>query len=171
MRRNILIIGLVLMVVGGGIAFAGSYSLTKNATISPSMNEMSPGMYVTPIIMTNGTASLIVSEVGANSGLIKAADLSIVNSSNLKSIAIPANVSVSSSNYYEGISGSFYYIQFSSTSPNIGYVLIHGNIYEYSALSLAILGGVIMFIAGIVIAIIGAILKKKEPPFQDLLNL
>ncbi|OWP57444.1 MAG: hypothetical protein B2I17_00590 [Thermoplasmatales archaeon B_DKE] len=166
MRKKIALIGVIVLVIGVVLVaagLAGTLSMTKTYTHS---TEISSTEWTTSEInMTSGGLLTVTGATGSDTGLVTSADLSSVNSSNIASYAVAPNNTVHGTVTFEGLSGHYYYVVFSSSSPSISAVYINniGNEVVYAAMLVP--GGVLAFI-GFVVAIIGVILKKKPqgPP-------
>ncbi|MCL4447471.1 MAG: hypothetical protein M1556_05995 [Candidatus Thermoplasmatota archaeon] len=171
MRKNLLIIGIVLLVVG--VAMAGISTVEAAHSVSSSIggagNTMYPGTngdyYSNNLNVSTGDEVLVVSNIHAY--LIPSSDISTVNSGNVGSYAISPSTSAGNTSTYTGLLGSFYVVTFGTSSPSVSYAVVSGGLGHLIITGLLVLGGAFLAIAGIVIAIIGALLKPKNRPVQQ----
>lgn len=177
MRKNLLIVGLVLLVIGIVLAGLSTYEVTGGAvrSINGAGNVMMAGtngdFYSNTLNVTPGYELIVVSST--QSYLIPSQDLTTVNSTNVASYAIVPTTHSSSSTdtyVYIGLNGSFVLVTFGSTSPStMDYaVLKSGGISQLVVYGLLLIVGILLAIVGIIIAIIGAVLKPKNRPMQQI---
>ena len=177
MRKNLLMIGLVLLVLGVAIAGVSTYEVSGGAirSLSGAGNTMHLGsngdFYSNTLNVSSGYEVLVVSSV--QTYLIPLQDLNSVNAVNVNSFAInpttPLSGSTSTTYFYGGLNGSYVLVTFGSASPStMDYAVIKsGNIGQIVTFGLLLLVGVVLVIAGIIIAIVGAILKPKYRSFNQ----
>jgi len=160
MRTRRVVIGVVVLVIGVALLAAGAFGALSSLTISRSFTEPHPGEYVSAEIVLNTTSALVISSPAANGGVIHAQDLGLVNSTNMGTYEIPINGSGAGSNTYTRLTGDYYYIAFASSPPSTTIVAtpLNSGIIRYGAL---VLLGFVCILAGIVVAVIGAI---QKPP-------
>ena len=158
MRKQIIIVGVILLVIGIAILALGVYGESRASTILRTFNQQQTGEYVSDQITANSSVSIVVKSPSSNGGLISAQDLNVVNSSNISSYTVPYN-STAAGNLYRGLNGNYYYVVFSSTSPNTVIVIAPPVVAEYGVLAIA---GIVVAVIGVIIAIIGAVLKPKN---------
>ena len=167
MRKKIAMTGLVLFVIGvlliAGFFLTG-FSLPK---ATKTVSEVSAGEWDTGLILAtpNGTLAVVASS-NSNYGLIPSSDLSQVTSTNLASLAIKPLSSTTIDSHlavtYENLNGSYYFVMYSSSAPKITVTFI-GNSDLSAAHGLLILtGGALSFI-GLIVGIVGLVMRKKVP--------
>jgi hypothetical protein len=160
MRKQIVIVGVILLIIGIVIFAVGVYGESSSSTILRTFNQQQTGEYVSDQIIANSSVSIVVRSPASSGGLISAQDLNVVNSSNISSYTLPYNSTVTG-DLYKGLNGNYYYVVFSSTSPNTIIVIATPVVAEYGVLALA--GGGCA-VVGIIVAIIGAVLKRRIAP-------
>lgn len=167
-----LIIGLVLLIVGAVLLTVSFYETGALTNKSSTMTQVSSGKWESnPINMTT-SGLLTVTTSSTSFGLVPAADVSIVTSSNLNSYALKANSSTSvgshSAYVFEKLSGEYYIVAFSTTSPSV--TTLYLSSYSDAAIfGISLLGGGAMAVIGLVLAILGAVMKNKNmgPPVDQ----
>jgi hypothetical protein len=160
------VIGIVILAVGIALIAAGAFGALQSTTIITTFNEIHSDQYVSSELVLNSTSAVVVSSAAATGGLIYAQDLDLVNSTNISQYAIPYNSSVVSDTLtYKSLTGNYYYVAFSTSVPSTKIVAtaIHSGASRFGAL---IIGGFVFVIAGIVVAVIGA-LRKRKPKKDD----
>jgi len=88
-----------------------------------------------------------------------------VNSTSLATYALPASSTVGGSATYVGVQGD-YYVIFTSSQPATK-IVIAGDLAKTVESGILVLLGGILFVAGLIVTIIGAIRKSnktKQPP-------
>jgi len=164
LKTRTVVIGVILLVVGIALFGGGALGALGSITINRTFTQPHAGEYVSAEIILNATSGLVVSSPAVAGGVIHAQDLNLVNSTNISSYAIPYNSTGVGSDIYRSLSGSFYYVAFSSTQPNTTVVAtpLKSSLIGYGLL---ILLGIVCAIAGIIVAIVG-VLQKTRPPVQ-----
>lgn len=170
MRKRLVIIGIILIMIGFAFTVAGSYGIIKNVTLSTEVVQHASGEYISSKMIMNESSTLLVMGTTTNSGLIKASDLSIVNESNLHSYEIQYNSKQGNTLLYEKLTGEYYFVAFTSTAPNLQYAYGTGSLGQFLLSSMLTVLGPFILIAGIVVSVVGAIIKPKKDPFDDLLK-
>lgn len=120
-----------------------------------------PGEYISLPIVLNSTALLTVQNGGSDWGVIDASELGAVNSSNLSAYSLRYEVMTAQTAIYNLTAGSYYVVDFSQTAPHTHYSYFS----EGSILTTALLSGMgfILLIVGVIIAVLGTVLKQKPP--------
>ncbi len=158
MRTRTLAIGLIILVVGIALAAVGGYSL-KNATTSiTSFTQPTAGEYVSAELVLNDSVVVVRSPASVG-GMVPTQDISAVNSTNIDSYAIASNSTAASSETYIGLRGDFNYVAFSSVQPTTK-IVVTGSLAETVGSGLLVLAGIVCVIAGIIVAIMGALRKN-----------
>ncbi len=163
MRKNIVVIGLILLVIGivmvgvesVSIEHSGASTLSTQTTMIPSPN----GEYHSNLLSVNKN-QIVTVVTNSKAYLIPASDISIVNESNVNNYAISPFTSSSTETIFENLNGSYYVVVFSNSTPAVTYMV--GNISSLIGAGVFIVIGGLLFIVGIVVIIIGAILKPKQ---------
>ncbi len=163
-----LTIGLIIIVVGIALAAVGGYSLKSTTTSITSFTQPAAGEYVSAKLVLNNSVVIVRSPVTIG-GMVPSQDISLVNSTNIGSYAIAYNSTAASSETYIGLRGDFNYVVFSSVQPTTK-IEITGTLSETITSGLLVLGGIVFVIAGIIVAIVGAVRKnpaKKATTSED----
>lgn len=170
MRRRLLTVGLILILIGVAFTVAGSYGIIKDTTLSTQVTQYSSGMYITEKMTMNKSSTLLVMGVTVDSALINASDLSAVNQSNLHSHEVQYTTKEGNNYLYQNIKGEFYFVMLSSSAPKIQYAYAAGSLDQFLLSSMLTVMGPIVLVAGIVVSVVGAFLKPKRDPLDDLLK-
>jgi len=159
MKTRTVVIGLVILVVGIALVVVGAVGALGSLTINTTFTQPHPGEYVSAEIVLNTTSGLVVSSPAAVSGIVRAQDLGSVNSTNLNRYAVPYNSTAAGSDVYKSISGNYYYVAFSSGQPDtrILATTLKSGIVAFGSLALI---GIVLVLAGIVVAVVGALQKS-----------
>jgi hypothetical protein len=163
MRTRTLTIGLIILVVGIALAAAGGYNLKSTTTTITSFTQPTAGEYVSAELVLNDSV-VVVRPPASVGGMVPAQDVSKVNSADIGSYSVPYNSSAASSETYIGLRGDFNYVVFSSAQPTTK-IEVTGTLLGTIISGLLVLAGVACAIAGIIVAIVGALRKnpaKKE---------
>jgi len=159
-RTRTLTIGLIILVVGIALAAVGGYSLKSKTTSITSFTQPAAGEYVSAELVLNNNV-VIVRSPATVGGMVPSQDISAVNSTDIGSYAVAYNSTAASSETYLGLRGNFNYVAFSSVQPNTK-IEVTGTLSETVTLGLLVLGGIVCVIAGIIVAIVGAV-RKNTP--------
>ena len=167
MRTRTLTIGLVILVVGIGLAAVGWYNLRSSTTTITSFTEPTAGEYVSSELVLNDSVVVVRSPASVG-GLVPSQDVSAVTSANIGSYAIPYNSTAASSDTYLGLRGDFNYVGFSNAQPATK-IVVTGTLFGTLSSGLLLLAGVVCAIVGIIVTIVGAVRKNpaKRPPSPD----
>lgn len=158
MRTRTLVIGLIVLVVGVGLAVVGGANLRNSTTTITTFTQPNLGEYVSSNLVLNNSIVVVRSPASVG-GIVPAQDVNVVNSSNIGSYALRYNSSAASSDTYIGLKGDFNYIAFSSSQP-ASKIVITGSLSRTVGSGLLIVVGGICAIAGIIVTIIGAVRKN-----------
>lgn len=171
MRKNIVLIGLVLLIVGVAIIGVSLYEMSALSDINSSLTQVSSNEWRSDVINVNSSGVLtITTSETSGFGLIPASDLSAVTASNLANYAVGYDTSTTSGSQnafvYDQLSGQYYFVIFSSSTPTMTYLFLtaEGEIFA----ELLIVGAGVAFV-GLIMAIVGAILKKKAEPIDKFI--
>ncbi|KAA8922104.1 hypothetical protein [Thermoplasma sp.] len=165
MRKNIVIIGAVIFVIGIAMFAGGDYLLGHYTVTGTALSQISTGIYGHEINISSPSL-LTVDSTFSSIYLISSANMTGLNATNAASRAISplTTTSVSSEHvwaYDLTTAGSYYIIVINGTAPAITYSYIP---LSYSYLSFITVIGIVLIIVGIIVAIIGLILKQKKTP-------
>ncbi|MGA2873902.1 MAG: hypothetical protein ABSE82_00065 [Nitrososphaerales archaeon] len=163
MRTIFVIVGVVILVLGVFLFAAGALIALGSTTIINTFNEQQTGEYVSTELVMNTTSVVVVTSPVSNGGLIQAQDLALVNSSSVSSYALTPRSTAGGTETYRDLTGSYYYVIFSSAQPSSRIVVTGGQLSKAVGVGFLVLGGIVLFIAGIIVAIVGAMLKKRPP--------
>jgi len=157
-RTKLVVAGLVVLVVGIALIAGAAAGLLARTTIFRSFSQPSTGEFVSGEIVLNTTSVVEVRSPASNGALIPASDLGEVDASNIGSYAIHYNTTVVGTDTYAALEGSYYYVAFSSTTPGTIVVAV-GSASGAARYGLLALAGFVFLIAGVVLAVVGAIKK------------
>ncbi|HYC11957.1 MAG TPA: hypothetical protein VEC02_04770 [Nitrososphaerales archaeon] len=166
MRVRTVVIGVIVLVIGVGLIGAGALEALRSVTISTTFTQPHPGEYVSSEIVLNTTSAIVVASPASAGGIIPAKDLSLVNSTNLGSYVLPVNSTAAGSDTYDGLVGDYYYVAFASAQPTATVVATPLN-SSAIGFGLLVLLGILCFIVGIVVVIVGVVQKKRAPQGQQ----
>ena len=158
MRTRTLRIGLIILVVGIALAAVGGYSLKSRTTSITSFTQPTAGEYVSAELVLNDSVVVVRSPASVG-GMVPAQDVSEVNSTDIRSYAVPYNSTAASSETYVGLRGDFNYVVFSSVQPTTK-IVVTGTILETVSSGLLVLAGIVCVIAGTIVTIVGALRKN-----------
>ncbi len=163
MNSRTVVVGVIVLVVGIGLLIGGAIGALGSITINTTFTEPHPGEYLSAEMVLNTTSGLVVTAPAAVGGIIPASEVNSVNSSNLSTYAIPYNSTAAGSYVYRSISGDYYYVAFASTPPGTRIVAtaLHSSAARFGTL---VLLGLVCAVAGIIVAVVGAIQKKRPSP-------
>jgi len=163
MRKKIATIGVVIIMLGAALVLAG-FTTLDGAPVNIGLTPSSGG-YRSDIIDYSSGDILIITGSTGHAGLVKYANSSETNISNIHNESISPYKNTSSGVEYKGLPpGRYVYIMFTSSKPaSFGFSLESSG--EFSDLHYALYafeGGIIAFVAGIGVIITGFILKPKS---------
>ena len=158
MKTRTLTIGLIILVVGIALAAVGGYSLKNTTTSITSFTQPTTGEYVSAELVLNDSIVVVRSPASVG-GMVPAQDVSAVNSTNIGSYAVAHNSSAASSETYIGLRGDFNYVVFSSVQPTTN-IVVTGSISGTIRSGLLVLAGIVLVIAGVIVAAMGALRKN-----------
>jgi hypothetical protein len=162
MRTRTVIIGLIILVIGIAFIAGGVVGLKGTTSTISTFTQPETGEYVSSEVVLNSTAVVIVRPSSSTGGLVPAQSLSDVNSTSLAAYALSARSTAGGSASYIGIQGDYYYVIFTSSQPATR-IAITGDVAKTVESGVLVLLGGILFLAGLVVTIIGAIRKSNKP--------
>lgn len=166
MRKGVALTGLVLLIIGIvaiGVSFGSGFGIPKTSTV---VNKMSPGEWDSnPINITSNEALAVVTSASGSYGLVKASDLATVNALNIGSLSIKQNSTATVHSHleltYRYHSGIYYFVVFSSVAPSITVAYRAVTSHSVSGALLLFIGG-LLILAGIIVGIVGLVLRRKR---------
>lgn len=162
MRKRAVIIGLIILVIGIAFVAGGVAGLKGTTSTISTFTQPQTGEYTSSEVVLNSTAVVVVRPSSSTGGLVPAQTLSDVNSTSLATYALPASSTVGGSATYVGVQGDYYYVIFTSSQPATKIVITEDVAKTAESGILVVLGG-ILFLAGLIVTIIGAIRKSNKP--------
>ncbi len=171
MRKNIVIIGLILLVIGVALFFGGGdlglHGLVKSETMTAvSTNEYQSSSFS----VTAGSIVIITSHPASSLYIVHTSDASGVNSSNIAHYEVSGGTSnntsgVTTLEFTSLTAGSYTVVSFSDQKTS---VTLTNEVVSSLILSLipTLLGLLLGFI-GFIVLIVGLVLKRKNPPLPD----
>ena len=166
MRKRTVIMGLIILVIGIAFVAGGVVGLEGTTSTISTFTQPQTGEYVSSEVVLNSTSDVVVRPSSSTGGLVPAQALSDVNSTSLATYALPANSTLGGSATYSRVQGDYYYVIFTSSQPATKIVVADDLAKTAESGILVLLGGV-LFLAGLIVTIIGAIRKSdksKKPP-------
>ena len=160
MRTRTLTIGLVVLVVGIALAAVGGYNLKNTSTTITGFTQHGAGEYVSVELVLNDSVVVVRSPPSVG-GMVPAQDVGAVSSTNVGSYAVPYNSTAASSITYIGLRGDFNYVVFSSAQPTTK-IVVTGTLLGTVTSGLLVLAGIVCAIAGVIVAIVGAVRKNPS---------
>jgi uncharacterized membrane protein len=157
MRKRVIIAGIIILVIGVVLLGGGLVAALSSTSVVNNFNQLNPGEYVSNEIFINTTSTVVVTSPAIVGGLIPSQDLGAVNSANVGTYVIPFNSTTIGDNVYDRLVGSYYYIVFSSTQPATQIVVAGG----FLGTGLLTLAGIALIIVGIIVMVVGAIMKNR----------
>ncbi|HVC26788.1 MAG TPA: hypothetical protein VND40_01370 [Nitrososphaerales archaeon] len=161
MRKRTVIIGPIILVIGIAFVAGGVVGLKGTTSTISTFTQPQTGEYVSSEMVLNSTADVVVRPSSSTGGLVPAQALSDVNSTSLATYALPASSTVGGSATYVGVQGDYYYIIFTSSQPATK-IVIAGDLAKTVESGILVLLGGILFVAGLIVTIIGAIRKSNK---------
>ena len=162
MRKRTVIIGLIILVIGIAFVAGGVVGLKGTTSTISTFTQPQTGEYVSSEAVLNSSADVVVRPSSSTGGLVPAQALSDVNSTSLATYALPVSSTVGGSATYVGVKGDYYYVIFTSSQPATK-IVIAGDFAKTVGSGILVLLGGILFLAGLIVTIIGAIRKSNKP--------
>jgi hypothetical protein len=162
MRKRTVIIGLIILVVGIAFVAGGIVGLKGTTSTISTFTQPQTGEYVSSEVALNSTAVVVVRPSSSTGGLVPARALSDVNSTSLATYALPASSTAGGSATYVGVKGDYYYVIFMSSQPATK-IVTTGDVAKTAESGILVLLGGVLFLAGLIVTIIGAIRKSDKP--------
>jgi len=161
MNRPTVIVGTVVLIIGVVLIAVGVVGVLRGLTVVTTFTEPQSGEYVSTELVLNVTSGIAVTSAAANSGLIPAQDLTLVNSTNFDQYALAPHSNVAGTLTYTDLKGDYYYVAFTSSQPSSKVVAtpLNGGTLGSNPL---VLGGFVGFVIGVVIIVIGIRRKSRS---------
>ncbi len=171
MRKNIVIIGLILLIVGVALFYAGGDLGISGIATSPTFTEKGTSKWESSSINVLSGQLLVLTSNNSKTALIPSSDASVVTSSNVDKYEVNGSTTTTS-----GVTT----IEYTSITPGT-YVIVTFGTYQAKVTMIkksidsllvsllpVLLGGVLGFV-GFIVLIVGLVLKKKQlPPNPDM---
>ncbi len=161
MNRRLALIGLVVFIAGIALLGVGTYGVESSLHSVGSFTLLSPGEYVTPKIHLTSDATVTLRNPSSSMGIVTAANLSLVNATNLASMEVPLTTSSSGTSAYVVSAGDYYVVAFTSSAPSTTVQYLYTS--EVAGYGIATLLGLILAIAGGITGLVGLVRKPKPP--------
>jgi hypothetical protein len=165
LRKRTLIIGLIILIIGIAFVAAGIVGLRGTTSTISTFTQPQSGEYVSSEVKLNSSSAVVVRDASTSGGLIRAESLNDVNSTNLSTYALPVSSTAGGSSTYVGVKGDYYYVIFTSSQPTT-MIVIAGNFIRTAESGILVLLGGVLFLAGLIVTIIGAIRRSNKPKQQ-----
>jgi hypothetical protein len=162
MRKRTVIIGLIILVIGIAFVAGGVVGLKGTTSMISTFTQRQTGEYVSSEVVLSSTGVVVVRPSSSTGGLVPAQSLSDVNSTSLATYALPTSSTAGGSATYSKVQGDYYYVIFTSSQPATK-IVIAGDLTKTVESGILVLLGGILFIAGLIVTIIGAIRKGNKP--------
>ena len=161
MNRSTVMIGAVVLIIGVVLFAVGVVGVLRGLTVVTTFSEPHSGEYVSTELVLNATSGIAVTSAGADGGLVHAQDLRLVNSTNIGQYAIAPHSNTAGTATYTDLMGDYYYVAFASSQPSSKIVAtpLNGGTLGSSPL---VLGGLVVFVIGIVVIVLGARRKSRS---------
>lgn len=165
MRKKTVVIGLIILVVGIACVAGGIAGVRGTTSTISTFFQHPTGEYISSEVVLNSTAVVVVRPASSTGGLVPAEQLSAVNSTNLATYALPVSSTAAGSATYVGVQGDYYYVIFTPSQPSTR-IVITGDVARTAVSGILVLLGGILFLAGLIVALVGAIRKSDKPKQQ-----
>ena len=161
MNRRVALIGLVVFIAGIALLGVGAYGVESSLHTVGAFTLLSPGEYVTPKIHLTSEATVTLRSAPSSMGLVTAANLSLVNATNLASMEVPITTSSSGTSAYVVPAGDYYVVAFASSAPGTTVQYLYTS--EVAGYGIATLLGLILALGGGITGLVGLVRKRKPP--------
>jgi hypothetical protein len=162
MRKRMVITGLITLVIGIAFVAGGVSSLKGSIRPISTFTQPHTGEYVSSELVLNSTGVVVVRPSSSTGGLVPAQALSDVNSTTLATYALAASSTAGGSATYTGVQGDYYYVIFTSSQPTTT-IVVTGHLAKTVESGILVLLGGVLFLAGLIVMIIGAVRKSNKP--------
>lgn len=161
MRRRLLFVGLIVLLVGAVTVGAGFAELRSSLVESSGATQLGADKYASSEIQMAGPSVLTVEFSQGVGGLVPANMVGSVNRTNLGQLSVKPNNTSGGVYSYINITGNYYFVVFSNSTPTITWLVTP--IRQAAPASAALLGGALLGFVGLVVTILGLVLKPKTP--------
>lgn len=164
MRRNILLTGLIIFVLGVATIAVSFSQISVYNSLETKFTNFNGNEWKSNYINISDNRILTVMGTTSNFSLINASNLGDISALNVSDYAIKPTSGLNIGSEYEkeyfGLSGSYLLVSFGNSTPPISYEVLSGGSTFAEYASLLVIGGIAV-LAGIVLMIVGAALRKK----------
>jgi hypothetical protein len=163
MRRTIVIIGVIILVIGISLIAIVRSEAASDINRTSTFNQKTAGEYVSNEVVLSGPSVVVVRSPASDGGLVPSQDLNVVNSANVGTYAIASSNTVAGVQTYNGITGDYYYVVFSSSPPATQLVVTNlSSTSKLITVGVLALLGFGLVIVGVIVAIVGAVSKNPR---------
>jgi|GEM_PF-2493129 hypothetical protein len=162
MRKKTLEVGVVVLFVGVAIMILAGVAISGAAVLSSHYSLHSRGEYVSDELSVSSTGRIAVFGNGTTGtlGLVSAAELNAVNTSNIASMALTPSTALGGLQIYSVSTGNYYFVIFGDSAPEYVYASFSGNLFDELAVSA--ISGFALFLSGVAIAVTGIFQHEKR---------
>ena len=168
MRKNIVIIGLVLLIAGVAIFYAGGDLGIRGISVPQTFTEKGANQWDSSSIQISTGQLIVLTTNNSKTFLVPASDASVVTSNNITHYQINGTATTTSGvttiEYTSLSPGAYVIVTFGAHSSKVSMIKETINTLLIKLLPI-LLGGVLGFV-GFIVLIIGLVLRKKQLP-QD----
>lgn len=171
MRKNIVIIGLILLIIGVALFYAGGDLGISGISTSPTFTEKGTSQWDSSTIQVSSGQLIVLTSNDSKTFLIPSNDVNLVTSSNVNNYEINGTATTTSGittiEYTSITPGTYVVVTFGSHQAKV--TMIKKSIDSLLVSLLPILLGGILGFVGFIVLIVGLVLKKKQlPPNPDM---
>lgn len=165
--KAVLLAGLVLFLVGLALVSAANVGVGSagSANNSVPLAQYAQGEYVSKPFNLSSSVFLTVASPNPGYDLVSSSQLSVVTLQNVGQYAAsPTSSSTSaggSVSTYQGLTGSYTIVEFYSGSPGPTISYATGSFSSLAALSAGFLGGLVLVVVGLSVAVTGLFLRRR----------
>jgi uncharacterized membrane protein len=165
MRRNVILSGLLVFIIGVALVAVSFSQISSDNSLDTKFAKVSGSEWESSYINVTGSKILTVLGTSSNFSLIKSSEVPYVSELNVTDYAIRPTSGLTiggeHENEYYNLNGSYVILAFENSTPSISYEILSGGSTFAIFGSLTVIGGILIF-AGIVIMVVGAVLKRKN---------
>jgi hypothetical protein len=163
------LVGIIVLIIGIALIGIGVAGVLKSTTIITTFTQSHTGEYVSAKMILNTSSVVVVTSPATTGGIVLAQDMGAINSTNVSTYAAPYNSTAIGTETYRSLNGDYYYVAFSSAQPNTKIVATGTSLSAAARYALLVITGLACVVAGIVVAIIGALMKDHRRE-EDILH-
>lgn len=169
MRKKIALIGVAVLVIGAVLFVVGLAELNANVATGTTMKQTATGEWTsTEFNLTSGNVLTVITN-NTSFAVVSASHLSSVNATNYGHYSLNNNGQINRSvgyvSSYTDDNGHYYLVIFSQHQPSVAYAV---DTSQSAAVTYGLFEavGVILIIAGVIVAAVGALLKNRKKAEQ-----